>query len=136
MHPEGLPDDGGLLLVDDNVPGLVGRVADRQRGPTVQTLLRGLPHASHDLLAEVGGVVLGQALQDALQNDPLRAIRHGLPGIHEVDACPLQLHFTEGYVLAIPPEAVNLPDDDALEAPLLRVVQHPEELIPTDDALP
>nr|WP_242942165.1 hypothetical protein [Provencibacterium massiliense] len=136
VHPEGFPDNGSLLLVDDDVLLVVHRVADRQRRPTILSLFRGLPHASDDLLPEVCGVILGQAFQNALQDDPLRTLRDRLLSIQQTDARLFQLHFTEGDVLPVTPEAVDLPDDHALEAVLLRVVQHPLELIPADDALP
>ena len=136
VHPEGLTDDGSLFLVDYDVPVLVYRVPDRKRLAAILALLRGLPHAPEDLLPQVRAVILGQAFQHALQDDPLRALRNGFLGVHEADACLLQLHLRDGNVLAIPAEAVDLPDDHALEAMLLRVVQHPLELVPADDALP
>ena len=135
VHFERPPDNGSLALIHDNVALGVHLVPDGQGLAAILALLRGLLHASDDLLAEVGGVILGQALQHALQDDPLRALRDALPGIHQLDAGPLQCHFSQGDALAIPAEAVDLPHQDAVEAPLLRVAQHPLEFVAADDAL-
>ena len=135
MHFERLTDSSSLPLVNDDVALGVHLVTDGQRLAAILTLLRGLLHASDDLLPQVGGVILGQALQHALQDDPLRALRNALPSVHQLDTCPLQGHFSHSNVLAIPTEAVDLPHQDAVEAALLRVSQHPLELVAADDAL-
>nr|WP_308132590.1 hypothetical protein [uncultured Gemmiger sp.] len=132
---ERLPDNCRLALIHDDVTLGVYFIPYRQRLAAILTLLRGLLHASDDFLAEIGGVILGQALQYALQDDSLRALRNALPGVHQLDTCPLQGHFPHSNVLAIPTEAVDLPHQDAVEAALLRVSQHPLELVTADDAL-
>ena len=121
MELERLPDNCRLALIHDDVTLGVYFIPYRQRLAAILTLLRGLLHASDDLLAEIGGVILGQALQYALQDDPLRALRDALPGVHQLDTRPLQGHFSHSNVLAIPTEAVDLPHQDAVEAALLRV---------------
>nr|WP_242955651.1 hypothetical protein [Lachnoclostridium sp. An196] len=132
---ERLPDNCRLALIHDDVALGVYFVTYRQRLAAILALLRRFSHASDDLLTQVGGVILGQAFQHALQDDPLRALRNALPGVHQLDAGPLQGHFSHGNVLAISAEAVDLPHQDAVEAPLLRVAQHPLELVAADDAL-
>ena len=133
VHLERLADQGGLFLVDDHMAVGVYFIANRERLAAILPLFCGLPHTSDDLLTQVGGVILGQAFQDAFQDDPLRAVRNALPGIHQLDTCPLQGHFSHSNVLAIPAETVDLPHQDAVEAPLLRVSQHPLELVTADD---
>ena len=52
-----------------------------------------------------------------------------------LDTRPLQGHFSRRNVLALPTEAVDFPHQEAVEAPILRVSQHPLELVTADDVL-
>ena len=51
-----------------------------------------------------------------------------------LDTRPLQGHFSRRNVLALPAEAVDFPHQEAVEAPILRVSQHPLKLVTASSA--
>ena len=69
VHFERLTDGSGLPLVDDDVALGIHLVTNGQRLAAILALFRCLLHASDDLLPEIGGVILGQTFQHALQDD-------------------------------------------------------------------
>ena len=124
VHPEHLLDDRSLHRIENDVPVLVGLVANRQRCASVQSLFCCLTLAAHDLLAKLCGVILRDTFQDRFQHDPLRAFRNGLGCVEQADSGLLESELAERDVLPVTAEAVDLPDDHDVKAALLRVVEH------------
>ena len=136
MHPEGLPDRVGLLRVHHDPPVRVRFGTDRQRPEGREALLRGLSDPARHLLPQVRAVVFRQAFQQGLQQDPFRAVRDGFLRVHKLHAGLPEPDLLDSYIFAGSAEAVHLPHDHRVEAPALRVVHHPAELIPAFQAGP
>ena len=119
-----------LPRIDGEATILALAVPERN-GAAVHLAIHGIiPHPPSDILRQVGGVILGGAFQDGLQQDALRAVWNGLLRIQHPDAAPLQPELIGGGVISVPGKAVDLPDDQIGPAPMGGIPQHSLKLGP------
>lgn len=125
-------------LPDDLSAGGLDRIAavrplhepDREAAVVYFTGQGVLAHTPEDILGQVCGVILGGALQDGLEQDPLRTLRDRLHDGHDLHSGLLQSRLIHGRVVSVPGKAVDLIDEHPLPLPLRRVFDHLEELRP------
>ena len=102
----------------------VNRVSQRTMPADGLTLLCAGTDTPADVLGELQAVILCHALQNAFQNDTLRAVWNGLGDVLYPDIILFAAVFVECDLLTISPETVYLPDDDDRKLMLCRIGQH------------
>lgn len=115
---------GGCFFINNKALVFIGGQAKSAAAANSLAFQRAFPHAAAHLLRQLGGVILGKRLHQALDDDTLRTFHVAFGSVHDLYPIIPQLLFINSAVIAVPGKAVDFPADNGIKCAFAAVLDH------------